>query len=354
MRFTLSSSVLPWLCLAADSGKCSIIPEGVDQSGGGGGGAPPAAAAPPAPASQVPDPSSLRVISRPGSTTPPPAQQAPAPAAPQGTPQGGGVPAQQQQQQGQQPSPYITRDELKTLLAESLNQHLQQLGQTVNQGSGQSAAPQAPAGQSATGQSNPASGGAQQQQGQQSQLLVAQASPEFLAVQTKVREQEQQIREQAQALAEIQKAKAEAEYKADVASATNAAQRALTDHPTYRMQPVAAAQAVEVMLLKGRIGIHPQADGSKQTWVMLPNAQTGKTDVFPLHEGVVKWLESSEGAFYRPQVKPGMGAMASTPGHAPISVPAQTQVPQGSKTPGSLQEAFEKQQALSQGRGTGF
>lgn len=353
MRFTLSSSVLPWL--AADSGKCSIIPEGVDQSGGGGGGAPPAATAPPAPASHVPDPSSLRVISRPGSTTPPAAQQAPAPAAPQGAPQGGGMPAQQQQP-GQQASPYITRDELKTQLAE----HFQQLGQTVNQGSGQSAAPQAPAGQSAAGQSaagqnNPAGGGAQQQQqGQQSQLLVAEASPEFLAVQTKVREQEQQIREQAQALAEIQKAKAEAEYKADVASATNAAQRALTDHPTYRMQPVAAAQAVEVMLLKGRIGIHPQPDGSKQTWVMLPNAQTGKTDVFPLHEGVVKWLESSEGAFYRPQVKPGMGAMASTPGHAPISVPAQTQVPQGSKTPGSLQEAFEKQQALSQGRGTGF
>lgn len=343
MRFTLSSSVLP-----SDSGKCNIIPEGVDQSGGGGGSAPPAAAAPPAPASQVPDPSSLRVISRPGSTSPPPAQQAPAPAAPQGTPQGGGGPAQQQQQQGQQPSPYITRDELKTVLAELLSQNSQQLGQTSNQGSGQSAAPQTPA-----GQSNPTSG-ATQQQGQQSQLLAAQATPEFLAVQTKVREQEQQIREQAQALAEIQKAKAEAEYKADVASATNAAQRALTDHPTYRMQPVAAAQAVEVMLLKGRIGIHPQADGSKQPWVMLPNPQTGKTDVFPLHEGVVKWLESSEGAFYRPQVKPGMGAMASTPGHAPISVPAQTQVSQGSKTPGSLQEAYEKQQALSQGRGTGF
>lgn len=344
MRFTLSSSVLP-----SDSGKCNIIPEGVDQSGGGGGSAPPAAAAPPAPASQVPDPSSLRVISRPGSTSPPPAQQAPAPAAPQGTPQGGGVPAQQQQQQGQQqPSPYITRDELKTVLTELLSQNPQQLGQTSNQGSGQSAAPQTPA-----GQNNPTSG-ATQQQGQQSQLLAAQSSPEFLAVQTKVREQEQLLREQAQALAEIQKAKAEAEYKADVASATNAAQRALTDHPTYRMQPVAAAQAVEVMLLKGRIGIHPQADGSKQTWVMLPNAQTGKTDVFPLHEGVVKWLESSEGAFYRPQVKPGMGAMASTPGHAPISVPAQTQAPQGAKTPGSLQEAFEKQQALSQGRGTGF
>lgn len=351
MRFTLSSSVLPWLSLAADSGKCSIIPEGVDPSGGGGGAPPaaaaPAAAAPPTPASQVPDPSSLRVISRPGSTPPPPAQQAPPPAAPQGAPQGGGVPAQQQQQQGQQPSPYITRDELKTLLAESLSQHFQQLGQTVNQGSGQSAAPQAPAGQNAAGQSNTASGAAQPQQGQQSQLLVAQANPEFLALQTKVREQEQ-------ALAEIQKAKAEAEYKADVASATNAAQRALTDHPTYRMQPVAAAQAVEVMLLKGRIGIHPQPDGSKQTWVMLPNAQTGKTDVFPLHEGVVKWLEGSEGAFYRPQVKPGMGAMASTPGHAPISVPAQTHVPQGSKTPGSLQEAFEKQQALSQGHGTGY
>lgn len=347
MRFTLSSTVLPWLCLAADDSKCSIIPEGVDQSGAGGGGsAPPATAAPPAPASQVPDPSSLRVISRPGSTTPPPAQQAPAPAAPQGAPQGGSVPAPQQQQPGQQPSPYITRDELKTLLAESLNQHFQQLGQTV--------APQAPAGQSAAGQSNPANGGAQQQPGQQSQILVAQATPEFLAVQTKVREQEQQIREQAQALAEIQKAKADAEYKADVASATNAAQRALTDHPTYRMQAVAAAQAVEVMLLKGRIGIHPQADGSKQAWVMLPNAQTGKTDVFSLHEGVVKWLESPEGAFYRPQVKPGMGAMASTPGHAPISVPAQTQVPQGAKTPASLQEAYEKQQALSQGRGPSF
>lgn len=338
MRFTLSSSVLPWLGTFERSGTCNVIPEGVDQSAGGGasGGAPPAPAAATPPAQQTPDPSSLRVISRPGSTpaTPPPAQSAPAPTVPQSTPQGGGAAAAPQQ------PPYVTRDELKSLLEQTLAPLLKPQGQT-----GAAQAPAAPAQTPAapSAPSAPSGSGAQPQP----TLLVANENPEFLALQTKVREQET-------ALAEIQKAKADAEYKADVAAATNAAQRALTDHPQYRMQPVAAQQAVEVMLLKGRIGVHPQADGSKQAWVMLPNAQTGKTDVFPLAEGVVKWLESTEGAFYRPQVRPGMGAMASTPGHAPISVPANTTIPQPSRTPGSLQEAFEKQQALNQGRGTGY
>lgn len=338
MRFTLSSSVLPWLGTFERSSTCNIIPEGVDQSAGGGasGGAPPAPAAATPPTQQTPDPSSLRVISRPGSTpaTPPPAQSAPAPAVPQSAPQGGGAAAAPQQQGG---TTYVTRDELKSLLEQTLAPLLKPQGQT-----GAAQAPAAPA-QTPAAPSAPAGSGAQSQP----TLLVANENPEFLALQTKVREQET-------ALAEIQKAKADAEYKADVAAATNAAQRALTDHPQYRMQPVAAQQAVEVMLLKGRIGVHPQADGSKQAWVMLPNAQTGKTDVFPLAEGVVKWLESTEGAFYRPQVRPGMGAMASTPGHAPISVPANTTIPQPSRTPGSLQEAFEKQQALNQGRGTGY
>lgn len=340
MRFTLSSSVLPWLGTFERSSTCNIIPEGVDQSAGGGasGGAPPAPAAATPPVQQTPDPSSLRVISRPGSTpaTPPPAQSAPAPAVPQSAPQGGGAAAPQQQGG----TPYLTRDELKSLLEQTLAPLLKPQGQT-----GAAQAPAAPAQTPAapSAPSAPSGSGAQPQP----TLLVANENPEFLALQTKVREQET-------ALAEIQKAKADAEYKADVAGATNAAQRALTEHPQYRMQPVAAQQAVEVMLLKGRIGVHPQADGSKQAWVMLPNAQTGKTDVFPLAEGVVKWLESTEGAFYRPQVRPGMGAMASTPGHAPISVPANTTIPQPSRTPGSLQEAFEKQQALNQGRGTGY
>lgn len=324
MRFTLLSS-LPWLGMPERSPLC-IVPEGVDQSAGGGasGGAALAPQSTPPQVPTTPDPASLQVITRTGGTSPPkpaPQHQAPATqaASPSAVPQSAGS------------VPYVTKDELAAMLEEKLRPLLGQ--------GGQAPAPQAPTPQA----QSPSAPAPQAAPTAITATIVPQTqNPEFLALQTKVREQEA-------ALSEIQKAKAQAEEKADIASATTAAQRALTDHPTYRMQSAAASQAVEVMLLKGRIAMHPQDDGTKQPYVMIPNEQTGKTDVFRLQEGVVKWLESSEGAFYRPKVPNGMGAMASSPGHAPVSVTAQTQMPQGNRTPTSLQEAFEKQQQLQGG-----
>jgi len=320
----LFDSILPHLTSRIVSQACSITPEGVDPAGAGGGGG----QAPAAPV--VPPASSLVPITRapmPVPTMQPPAAQAPIVQQPGQSP---AAPTPLSQQSGSQQPQYLTREEAMAMVREALASHSAG-GQAP---SAPPAPPQAPAAPPAAPAGPPPVHAPAPSPAAPIQVSGENVN-ELSAMQTALRQHE----------AELSRMKAErdqAEQKAIALSAETAAVQALVQHDLYRMQEPTAREAVYKMMSLGRIAMDKRQDGSSAFFVQIPNEQ-GRTDVYPLKEGVAKWLDTQEGAFFKPRLPPGMGSTASTPGHAPASFPQNANPQPRSDLPPSLADAFRQQ-----------
>jgi hypothetical protein len=165
-------------------------------------------------------------------------------------------------------------------------------------------------------------------------------------METELRELRTKQAESAQTVNRIEQERQDAEARANYAENQRKVRECMLKHPQYAISETAASKATEEMFLKQQIRLG--RDGA--LWVVLNDPQTHQPATYSLADGITKYLESPDGQYHRPTIRPGMGSQSSSAGRTPMSVPNGTPPVQQPTHASGVMGALSFQDAIEQAK----